>query len=98
VKKVSYVEKGLYYYVQRSSSISNNQTEKVRDIFAIFDKLIKHYKDEKIYNKYNDVIEYLHIRYFLGSSFLRILGINDKALRKSILNENWQILNNRYPQ
>lgn len=95
--KISYVDQGLYYYIQRKSSITNFQTEKVRDIFIIFDSLKNYYKSINKYKQFKDIIEYLHIRYLLGSSYLRILGIKNKQLRKVILNENWQFLNSRYP-
>ncbi|MFA5407340.1 MAG: glycosyltransferase [Bacilli bacterium] len=97
VHKISYVNEGLYYYVQRDVSLSNNQTAKVRDIFSILDSLTSCYKEKGIYDKYQDLIEYLYIRYLLGSSFLRILGIKDKKLRKTILEDNWQVLNSLYP-
>lgn len=97
VENISYVDEGLYYYVQRGSSLSNHQTIKVRDIFKILELLIEYYKDKGLYEDYEGLIEYLHIRYLLGSSFLRILGIEDEELRNNILDENWQILNTRYP-
>lgn len=97
IDKISYLAEPLYNYIQRKDSISNNQTEKVRDIFVIFDEIEKYYKKHDIYEQNKEIIEYLHIRYFLGSSFLRIIKVEDKKLRKSILNENWDILNKEYP-
>lgn len=97
VENISYVDEGLYHYVQRGSSLSNHQTIKVRDIFQILEQLINYYKENNIYEEYESLIEYLHIRYLLGSSFLRIIGIEDDKLRNKILDENWYILNDRYP-
>jgi hypothetical protein len=97
LNNISYIKKPLYYYIQRSNSISNNQNEKVRDIFDIFEKIVQYYKENNIYEENKDMIEYLHIRYFLGSSFLRIVKIKNKNLMKKILKENWDILNDKYP-
>lgn len=95
--KISYIDEGLYYYVQRSDSLINNQTAKVRDIFTILDYVEDYYKEIGKFDDYQTIIEYIHIRYLLGSSYLRILDIKDKKLRTEILNQNWNILNNKYP-
>lgn len=97
INKINYIDEPLYNYIQRKNSISNTQNEKVRDIFLIFNKLEEYYKKEKIYEKHKDIIEYLHIRYFLGSSFLRIVKIKNQKLKNDILIENWNILNEKYP-
>ena len=96
--KISYVEEELYFYVQRGDSISNNQTEKVRDIFSILDNIETYYKDKGIYDQHKELLEYLNVRYLLGSSFLRILGISDSKLRRDILEETWQYLKAKYPR
>lgn len=97
-KKISYVPIGMYYYVQHANSLINHQTEKVRDIFSIIDNVINFYKKHKLYKKYNDELEYLAVKILLGSSFYRILGIEDKTLRKTIVKENWLYLNNNFPK
>lgn len=97
IKKVSHVDKTLYFYIQRNYSLSNHQTERVKDIFAIFDQLDQYYHDNNLYDEYKNKLEYLHIRYLLGSSFLRIVKIADKTVRKRILNDNWTYLNSKYP-
>lgn len=96
-KKLSYMPIGMYYYVQSDSSLINHQTEKVRDIFCIFDELIDFYKKNKLYRKYFDELEYLVVKILLGSSFARILGLDDNALRKRIIKENWLYLNSTFP-
>lgn len=97
MNKIVSVKEPLYHYVQRNDSISNNQNEKVKDIYIALQNIIDYYKENKIYDKYKVELEYLHIRILLGSSFLRILDIKDKILRNSILKENWTILNERFP-
>jgi glycosyltransferase involved in cell wall biosynthesis len=90
-----YVNDALYYYVQRKISLSNHQTARVRDIFKIL-KMVKEYYSDN--HKLDPVVEYVFIRYLLGSSFMRIINIDDKKLRKDILKENWKFLNNEFPR
>lgn len=97
VSKVSYLPKGMYYYVQRDTSQINRQTEKTKDIFIILYNIIKYYKKLKIYDEYKDELEYLYIRILLGSSFLRMIKIKDKLIRKECLNSAWNELNEKFP-
>lgn len=97
VNKFESIEVPFIHYIQRSNSISNNQNEKVRDIFVMLDETVQYYKEHGFYDKYKDELEYLYIRFLLGSSFKRMAMIPDKALRKQILNENWNVLCDTYP-
>lgn len=97
-KKISYVPIAMYYYVQSGSSLINHQTEKVKDIFSIIDELISFYKTNKLYKKYINELEYLAVKILLGSSFYRILGIEDNTLRNKIVKENWAYLNSTFPK
>lgn len=91
------VHKPFVHYIQRGNSISNTQNEKVRDIFIVLQDTLDYYKEKNLYEQYKDKLEYLYIRYLLGSSFKRILGISDKKRRKEILLESWNILNTKFP-
>ena len=97
VKTISYIDEAFYYYIQRGSSLSNEQNSKVRDIFEGLDIVREYYKNMNLHKKYEKEIEYLNIKLLLGSSFLRILGIRNGKLRKEILVENWEYLNKNYP-
>jgi glycosyltransferase involved in cell wall biosynthesis len=98
INRLASVKKPFYHYIQRSGSISNTQNEKVRDIFIILDNTLDYYREKGIYEKYRVELEYLYSRFLLGSSFVRTLGIRDKKLRKRILKESWDLLNDKFPQ
>ncbi|MFV0380799.1 MAG: glycosyltransferase family 2 protein [Breznakia sp.] len=95
--KLVSIEEPLIHYVQRKNSISNKQNEKVRDIFAMLKESVDYYKTQGMYPQFARELEYLHIRFLLGSSFKRIIYIADKNLRNQILHENWDTLWRRYP-
>ena len=98
INKSGKIDKIFYYYNQRENSIINIQDDKNKDILKILEKLVNYYKKENVYEKYKSEIEYLYIRLLLGSSFLRILKIKDKKIKKELLNKNYKELNERFPQ
>lgn len=97
VKKSDLIAEPLYNYIQRDNSIINKQNEKNEDIFTILNNIINFYKLNNLYNKYKEELEYLNIRFLLGSSFLRIVKIRDKNIRKKLLNKTIRKLYNTFP-
>jgi len=97
VEKVSFVRKPFYHYVQRSTSLANHQTKKVSDIYEVLNQVLIYYKKKKIYNKYKEELEYLYVRYLLGSSYKRASKIKNKEDRNEVLTIGWNILNKTFP-
>lgn len=95
--KVSFVKETLIHYIQRSSSISNTQNERTKEIFTIMDNVIKYYKENNLYEEYKTELEYTYARLLLCSSLFRITKIEDAKIRKQLLNETWTRLNNEFP-
>ncbi|MDO5556533.1 MAG: glycosyltransferase, partial [Clostridia bacterium] len=97
VKKSNLIKKPFYHYIQRENSIINKQNQKNEDVFNILDNIINFYKLNNLYDKYKSELEYLNIRFLLGSSFLRIIKIKDKNIRKDLLNKTLNKLYNDFP-
>ena len=97
IKKLAYVSEPLIYYVQRQDSITYTQNAKVGDMLTVFQDIFDFYRAHHLEEKYHEELEYLTLKYFLGSSFLRASQIADKKDRKRILNEGWDLLNQRFP-
>ena len=95
--KVSFVKEPLIHYIQRSSSISNTQNERTKEIFTIMYNVIKYYKENNLYEEYKTELEYTYARLLLCSSLFRITKIEDAKIRKQLLNETWTRLNNEFP-
>jgi hypothetical protein len=58
---------------------------------------LKYYKDHGFYEEYHDALEYIHIKFFLGNSFLRSAKIKDPADRKATIKMGWDLLNREFP-
>ena len=97
INKYELLEDPFYHYVQRSNSIINEQNYKTADIFEILKNIIIYYKNNNIYEEYKDKLEYLYIRFLLGSSFLRITKIKNKKIRKTLLNKTIYELYETFP-
>lgn len=92
-----YVNEPLVYYVQHQNSITYTQNYKVGDMLKVFNDIFDFYQKHGLYDTYRSELEYLTLKYFLGSSFLRTAQIQDKAVKKNILREGWDLLNTRFP-
>lgn len=97
INKVSFVTEPMVHYIQRQNSISNMQNSRNGEIFNVLDNVIKYYEENKLYEEYKIELEYIYTRYLLCSSFLRIVKIKDKKVRKQLLSETWNNLNSRFP-
>lgn len=95
--KVSFVKEPLIHYVQRNSSISNVQNERTKEIFDVLDNSINYYIEKNLYDDYKDELEYTYARILLCSSLFRMVKIENKDVRKKLLDKTWYKLNNMFP-
>lgn len=97
INKVGYVRKCFIHYIQRSGSISNTQNKRNEEIFTVLENVIDYYKENNLYDKFQEELEYVYSRYLLCSSFLRIVKIKDKNIKRELLNKTWKNLNTQFP-
>lgn len=97
INKVAYVRKCFVHYIQRQGSISNTQNKRNEDIFKVLDNVIDYYKQNNLYDEFKEQLEYIYARYLLCSSFLRIVKIKDKDIKKELLDKTWENLNSNFP-
>lgn len=97
IERVSFVKEPLIHYVQRKTSIINTQNEKAGDVITVLNHVIAYYKEKKLYEAYEEVLEYTYTRILLCSSIKRICNIKDKIVQKKLLNETWINLNQQFP-
>ena len=97
INKTASVRKCFIHYIQRPGSISNTQNKRNEEIFAVLDNVIAYYKEKGLYDEFEQELEYIYARYLLCSSFLRIVKIKDKAIKKELLKKTWNNLNTKFP-
>ena len=95
--KLCFVDEPLVHYVQVENSITHNHNEKVKDMVHVFGEIKKYYINHGYIKKYNDELEFLFAKFFLGNSFLRTCQIKNKEDRNTTLKMSWDMLMDNYP-
>ena len=98
VEKVSILNKPFIHYIQRGNSISNTQNERTKEIFNVLDNVIKYYKEKNLYEEYKEQLEYVYVKTVLCRSLLRMVKINDKAIKSQLLKRTWENVNTKFPE
>lgn len=88
---MSYVNKPLYYYVQRDGSISHSANPKIFDIYTAIDMV------KKKLNLTSYDVRGLYFHNCLVMTVLRIKEISDKQTRINYYKQNIDRLNKEYP-
>lgn len=97
VKKIGFTNKPYVRYVQQEKSITHTNNDQVKNMIHVFEIILKYYKDHGFYEEYHDALEYIHIKFFLGNSFLRSAKIKDPADRTATIRMGWDLLNREFP-
>ena len=97
LEKISFVKQPMVHYIQRSNSIVNTQSERVKEIFQIWENIFKFYKEKKLFEEYKNEIEYTYTRFLLCSSLLRIVKVGDTKIRKDLEERTWKELTANFP-
>ena len=97
IERIAFVDEAFVHYVQHDNSITHNNNEEVKNMITIFDNILNYYAHTNRYDEYHDELEYLHIKFFLGNSFLRSARIDDKQDRDYTIQLGWNMLNDEFP-
>lgn len=97
IENVSFCKIPMVHYIQREGSISKSQNERTIEIFDVLEHVIKYYKENNLYEEYQEQLEYIYPRYAFCSSLLRIVKVKDKNLRKKLLEKTWNNVYKQFP-
>ena len=97
VKKIGFNNKGYLHYVQQDNSITHTDPYRVKHMMPIFDIIVNYYQDKGFYDEYAEALEYLHIKFFLGSCFRYACQIKNTKERNATIKLGYDYLVRRYP-
>lgn len=72
----------LYNYLQNPTSITYTYNKKLYDMIDNFDEIINFYKNNNLYESYQDILEYSYARYVLATFVKRLAKAKNKKVFK----------------
>lgn len=97
LKKIEFIDEAFVSYVQVSTSITHTNNQQVKNMITVFNIIYDYYKNNNLFDEYKDELEYIHIKFFLGNSFLRSSLIKDKDDRYNTIMMGFNLLNEKFP-
>ena len=98
VQRLAFVDEAFVSYVQNPASITHTNNHEVKDMIHVFEVITETYRQAGLFEAYHDELEYLHIKFFLGNSFLRSVQIEDAQDRRQTILMAWRRLNDVFPR
>jgi len=95
---IGVVEKALYHYIQRPKSVTYTYSEKLYDVFIIWDVLLAYYKEIGLYETYSPILEYEYVRYVYATFIKRLAKSKDKAVFEKGVTFAMQQVQSKFPQ
>ena len=86
-KKITFIDKSLFFYVQRAGSIMNNSNViRNLEIITAFQDLISFFKEQNVYEQFKDEINYLILDNLAVAAITRVV-LSKASNKKEVLNE-----------
>ena len=87
-RKIVYLKDAFYYYYQRDSSIMHTKNcEKYLQIIDAMDELLKYFKEQGIYEEFEQELEFLAVYHLLFFSVVQINKIDPKSVIQKRIKE-----------
>ncbi len=83
LKSISYVDEPLYEYIQRPNSITYTYSDRLKEINLVQHKTLDYYRSNGFYSDYEDILEFMYVRYMFATYIKRLSKANDFAKFKA---------------
>lgn len=97
VERLAFVEKPYVHYVQHPGSITHTHNDQVKHMVHVFTVILDYYRKRNMFTAYQDALEYITIRFFLGNNLFRASQIADRADRRRTIAMGWNLLQTQFP-
>lgn len=98
INSVGVVNKKLYNYVQRQNSITYTYNDKLYDVTKVLNELIQYYDKQGLKHDYDDILEFVYIRYMYATFIKRLAKSKDKRRFRDGVNFAIKHVNEMYPK
>lgn len=80
IDRVGYINQGFYLYLQRSGSIMfSKNIDRNREIISAVDSVIRFYKENNLFDKYKEELEYLAVLHIYVLASVRVMKVDSKS-------------------
>lgn len=79
IKKIGVIHEALHNYLQRSGSLTYVYNEKLYQLIDSLDDIVSYYKEQNLYEKYYDELEYSYVRYLFATFIKRLAKTKNKV-------------------
>lgn len=99
IKKSAYLDEHLvYYFLRENSTMNANKSKRVANIFEVLQDICNYYEAKGLYKAFENEIEYFSAKILLCSNMSRIGRVEDKALRKELIDKTFTMLHAKFPK
>lgn len=86
ITSIGVVQEPFYQYLQREGSITKKVDKRIYNYIDNLNGLVSYYKENKLYEKYHQELEYVYVRY-LYATFIKQATCFDKEEYKQAVNQ-----------
>lgn len=97
ITTIGIVDGYYYYYLQREGSITYTYSDKLYDIVDNLNGLVKYYKKNKLFDEYQEEMEYVYVRYLYATFIRRLAKCKDKKKFNKGVNTVISNVNETFP-
>ncbi len=97
VKSIGFMNEPYVHYIQNETSITHTNNKDVLNMMDVHEKILQYYKEHGYYDAFQESLEYIFIKSFLGNHFLRCVRVKDKQQSKEAVLLGWNLLNREFP-
>lgn len=98
INTIGFIDDKLYYYYQREKSESRLFDKRIYNYISNFNGLIEFYKDNKLYNKYYNELEFIYVRYLYATFVKRATFFENKEDYEEAVNAAIKNVREQFPK
>lgn len=98
IDEIVTLNKSYIHYVQRDTSISYSNNDKVKDVVVIYKRIISYLKQSNNFDSFHEEVEYKMVRNLFCSFLKRTKRIKERNKRLEIVKYFWNELKSVFPK
>ena len=98
VNSIGFTNENLYYYVQRSGSITKTYDDRLFCFIDNWNGIVEFYKKNKFYDKYYNELEYSYVRYLFATFIKQASNYKERKKFKEVVKNAKKNVKQQFPK